>query len=86
MVVRPGSKAVKVALRILSGSDKVVKVSGKPAVTLVTSPSAICILLSMVLKLAICTILGALCTAFTVWPSSTGVDTTVPSMGATMRV
>ena len=47
-----------VASRTLSGCESVVKVSFMPAFTLFTSPSAICILLSMVLKSATCTMVG----------------------------
>ena len=58
MVVKPGSMLSKVALIGLSGSDKIVKLIFCPARTLVISPSAICILLVMLPKLAICTTVG----------------------------
>ena len=76
----------KVALIGLSGSDKIVKLIFCPARTLVISPSAICILLVMLPKLAICTTVGEVWLALIVCPCSTTKATTVPSTGAVMRV
>ena len=85
-MVRPGSTLSSFALIGSSGSDRIVNEMSCPAFTLVMSPSAICILFNIVSRFANWIIVGVDCTAFTVWPSSTGIATTVPSIVAVMRV
>ena len=63
-----------------------VKESGIPARITPMSPSEISMLFSILERSAICTMVGVVWLAFTVWPSSTTTETTVPSSGAVMRV
>ena len=57
-----------------------------PTFTLDISPSAICILISILLRSAIFTIVGVVWLEFTVLPSSTGMETIVPLIGAVILV
>ena len=57
-----------------------------PVFSLTMSASATWAQTVMVSRLAICTITGADCDAFTVWPSSEVCDTTVPLIGAWILV
>lgn len=63
-----------------------VKYTGRPGLTRVTSASEICALMVMVATWATLMMVGALWIALTVWPSLVTTATTTPSIGDTIRV
>ena len=85
-LVSPGSIELTAVLNFISGSERIVYSTGVPTFILVTSPSAICILSFTLLRSAIFTIVGVVWLEFTVCPSSTCTETTMPSLGAVILV
>ncbi|MNJ77427.1 hypothetical protein D3C77_749260 [compost metagenome] len=76
----------RVAWYLRSGSPRVVKYTGMPALILTTSASETSALTVTRSRRASITMVGAVWLALTVRPSSATTATTVPSTGAVMRV
>ena len=88
MAIEAGAGLIwrSVAWYLRSGSPSVVKYTGMPALILTTSASDISALTVTTSSRASITMVGAVWLAFTVRPSSATTATTVPSIGAVMRV